>query len=89
MAVNTTDPVVTRAAIEDNRILVTWDRDFNQQRYMGSRYAELSRLSMSGPEMEGAARIEAVFDIVEFALRRAAGAPVTIRVGSSKVQIHV
>jgi hypothetical protein len=89
MAVDTTDPVVARAAMEDDRVLVSWDRDFNQQRYMGPRYAQLSRLSMSMPEMEGAIRLGAVFDIVEFALRRAAGAPITIRVGSHRVQIHV
>lgn len=89
MAVDTADPVVARAAIEDNRILVTWDRDFNQQRFMSPRFAELSRLSMSGPEMAGAARLEAVFDVVAFALGRAAAAPITIRVGPSRVQIHM
>lgn len=89
MAIDTTDPIVAYAAIEDSRILVSWDRDFNQQRFMSPRYAQLSRLSMSGPEMEGAARLAAVFDIVEFALRRAAGAPITIRVGVRKVQINV
>jgi hypothetical protein len=89
MAINTADPVVARAAIEDGRILVSWDRDFNQQRYMSPRYAELSRLALSGPEMEGAARLASVFDIVVFALRRAAGAPITIRVGSRKVLLHV
>ena len=30
MAVNTSDPIVARAAIEDKRILVSWDRDFNR-----------------------------------------------------------
>lgn len=89
MAVNTTDPVVAKAAIKDNRILISWDRDFNQQRFMAPRFAGLSRLSMSGPEMEGAVRLEAVFDIVSFALRRANGLPVTIRVGAGKVQIHM
>lgn len=89
MAVNTTDPVVAKAAIEDGRILISWDRDFNQQRFMGPRFAGLSRLSMSGPEMQGAARLEAVFDIISFALHRAAGFPVTIRIGVGRVLIHV
>jgi Domain of unknown function (DUF5615) len=89
MAVNTTDPVVAQAAIRDRRILVTWDRDFNQQRFMSPRFAELSRLSMSGPEMEGAARLEQVFDVVAFAICRAADAPITIRVGVGKVQLHI
>jgi len=89
MAVNTTDPVVAKAAIEDGRILISWDRDFNQQRFMGPRFAGLSRLSMSGPEMEGAARLEAVFDVVCFAFNRAAGLPVTVRVGVGRVLIYV
>ena len=89
MAIDTTDPVVARAAIEDRRVLVSWDKDFTKQRFMTPRFAGLSRLSMSGPEMEGAARLEAVFDIVSFALQRAAGTPVTIRVGVGKVQLHV
>ncbi|MFZ1471141.1 MAG: DUF5615 family PIN-like protein [Paracoccaceae bacterium] len=89
MAVDTTDPVVARAAIEGNRVLVSWDRDFNQQRFHSPRFAGLSRLSMSGPEMEGAVRHEAVFDVIMFALNRAVGAPITIRVGVGKIQIHV
>lgn len=89
MAVDTTDPIVAKAAIEDGRILISWDRDFNQQRFMAARFAGLSRLSMSGPEMEGAVRLDAVFDIVVFALQRANGMPVTIRVGVGKVQLHV
>lgn len=89
MAIRTTDPVVAEAAIRDDRILVSWDRDFNQQRFMSPRFAGLSRLSMSGPEMQGAARLEGVIDVVEFALKRARGAPITIRVGVGKVQIHV
>jgi len=89
MAIDAPDPVVAQAAMQDNRMLISWDRDFNQQRFMAPRYVGLSRLSMSGPEMGGAARIEAIFDVVEFALRRAAGAPITIRVGVNKVQIHV
>lgn len=89
MAVDATDPVVARAAIEDSRVLVSWDRDFNQQRFMSPRFAGLSRLSMSGPEMDGASRLEAVFDVVSFALARANGAPITVRVGVAKIQIHV
>jgi hypothetical protein len=89
MAANATDPVVAQAAIQDSRILVSWDRDFNQQRFMSPRFVGLSRLSMSGPEMDGAARVHTVFDIISFALSRAAGLPITIRIGVGKVQIHV
>lgn len=88
MAVDATDPIVATAAMVDNRILVSWDRDFNQQRFKAPRYAPLSRLMMSGPEPEGAARLEEVFDIVSFALLRGAGQPVAVHVGKSKVQIQ-
>lgn len=89
MAVDAPDPVVAKAAMEDERVLVSWDRDFNQQIFKSPRFARLSRLSMSVPETEGPARLGEVFDIIAFALRRAAGKPVTIRVGKGKVQIEV
>jgi hypothetical protein len=89
MAVDTTDPIVARAAIEGDRILVSWDRDFNQQRFMAPRFAELNRLSMSGPEMDGAARLEQIFDLVSDSIRRPRRGAITIRVGVGKVQIHV
>lgn len=89
MAINTSDPVVAKAAMESDRVLISWDRDFNQQRFLAPRFIGLSRLMMSGPEMEGAARLESVFDIVSYALRRADRSPVTIRVGVGKIQIHV
>jgi Domain of unknown function (DUF5615) len=87
--INSPDPIVATYAIEAQRILVSWDRDFNQQKFQSPRYEKLSRLSMSGPEMNGAERLDAVFDIVKFAINRASGAPITIRVGSNKIQIHV
>jgi hypothetical protein len=89
MPADSPDPVVARAAIEDARILISWDRDFNAQRLASPRFAELSRIMMSGPEPEGADRITSVFDVVEFALRRNPGVPIIIRIGVGKVQIHV
>ena len=88
MPANTTDPVLARAAIADNRILISWDRDFNAQRLAAPRFAALSRIMMSGPEPQGAARLEAVFDAVDFALRRADGNPIIIRIGTALIQMH-
>jgi hypothetical protein len=88
MATDAPDPVVARAAIEDNRILISWDRDFNQQRFKSPRFEGLSRLSMSGPEMEGASRLKSVFDIVEFSLRRAGDKSAIIKVGVGRVLLH-
>lgn len=42
------DPVVGMTALQDKRILVTWDRDFNAQRFRQDRFAELSRVSLCG-----------------------------------------
>ena len=89
MPADSADPVVAKAAIEDQRILISWDRDFNAQRLASPRYAALSRIMMSGPEHEGAARLETVFDFVEFALRRLPNEPKIIRIGIGRVQIHV
>lgn len=89
MPANSPDPVVAKAAIQDNRILISWDRDFNAQRLASPRFAALTRIMMSGPEPEGAARITGVFDVVKFALLRNPGTPIIIRIGVGKVQIHV
>lgn len=88
MAVDTKDPIVAKAAIEDSRILISWDRDFNQQRFKGPRFEKLSRLSMSGPEMTGAIRLEQVFDLIVFALERNKGQPTIIHLGINKIQIQ-
>jgi hypothetical protein len=42
------DPVVGMTALQDKRILVSWDRDFNAQRFRQDRFAELSRISLCG-----------------------------------------
>lgn len=88
MPMDTPDPVVATAAIEAGRILLSWDRDFNHQRFMQERFAALSRIGFSCPEPEGAARLAEVIDVVEFAVARAKGHPVRIRVARDKVQIQ-
>jgi Domain of unknown function (DUF5615) len=45
---NSPDPVVGMTALQANRILVTWDKDFNGQRFRQERFAELSRISLCG-----------------------------------------
>lgn len=89
MPANSPDPVVAMAAIQDNRILISWDRDFNAQRLAAPRFAALTRIMMSGPEPQGATRITGVFDVVKFALLRSPEIPMIIRIGVGKVQIHV
>ena len=41
MEPNTPDPIVARAAIEAERVLISWDKDFNHQRFMQPRFADL------------------------------------------------
>ena len=68
------DPVVGMTALQGDRILVTWDRDFNAQRFRQDRFAELSRISLSGA---GPALLTAVKEhiaVLEFQMpRRPAG----------------
>lgn len=42
------DPVVGMTALQAQRILVTWDKDFNSQRFRQPRFARLNVLSLSG-----------------------------------------
>ena len=87
MAANAPDPVVAEAAIQSSRILLSWDRDFNHQRFMKPRFQRLSRIGFSCSEPEGAARLEAVIDLIEFALYRHGDLPIRIRIGRDKVQV--
>lgn len=52
------DPVVATAAMEAERILISWDKDFNDQRYVQPRFQRLSRIGLSGdgPTLVGAIR---------------------------------
>lgn len=88
MATDATDPVVAMAAIRSGRILLSWDKDFNHQRFQSDRFAELSRVGMSCPEPTGARRILEVEDLIGFAFARANSMPLTIVVGERKILIR-
>ena len=88
MEPNTPDPIVARAAIEAERVLISWDKDFNHQRFMQPRFADLSRIGFSCPEPEGAVRLAEVIDLVEFAIARAESRPVRIKIGRDRILIH-
>ena len=88
MAIDAPDPIVATAAIEAKRILVTWDRDFHQQRFKKPRFSQLSWIGFSCPEPEGAVRLRALLDLIEFAIARAGSAPVEIRVGRDKLFVR-
>ena len=88
MPADAKDPVVATAAMNASRTLITWDKDFNQQRFMKSRFATLSRIGFSCPEPEGASRLHEVLDLIEFTFARADGAPVKILVGKDKILLR-
>lgn len=87
MAVNSKDPVVAEAAMRDSRILVSWDRDFGQQRFLKDRFAALMRIGFSCPEPDGAARLTEVFDLIEYAFRRD-NVPAEIKIAAGKLLIR-
>lgn len=88
MAADAKDPVVAMAAIKSDRILISWDKDFNHQRFLAPRFANLSRIGMSCFEPDGAGRIAETIDLVEFAVARANGKPITILIGREKVLVR-
>lgn len=65
------DAAVGMTALQAERILVSWDKDFNNQSFRQPRFAGLSRVSLSG---EGPTLLPAIkehIDVVEFQMPRA------------------
>jgi hypothetical protein len=71
IAHNSPDPVVGMTALQAGRILVTWDRDFNNQAYRQGRFAQLSRVSLSGAGPTLLPSVKEHIDILEFQLPQA------------------
>ena len=88
MAADAKDPVVAVAAIESRRVLISWDKDFNHQRFQQPRFAALSRIGMNCPEPDGAARMAQLIDVVEFTYARANGSAIQIRISRDKYQVR-
>jgi len=60
------DPVVATTAMEAGRILVTQDKDFNNQRFMKERFSRLSRISLVGPAHTLLPAMKEHIDLLEF-----------------------
>lgn len=88
MAADAKDPVVAVAAIESGRVLISWDKDFNHQRFQQPRFAALSRIGMSCPEPDGVTRMAQLIDVIEFTYTRANGSPILIRIARDKYQVR-
>lgn len=82
------DPIVATYAISERRILVSWDRDFGQQRFMAPRFRDLSRIGFSVPEPLAVDRFLEVSDLVDFLLRRHKQIPPEIKISSDKVTVR-
>lgn len=88
MPIDTKDPIIAEAAMQSGSILISWDKDFNHQRFLKSRYQDLNRIGFSCAEPDGAERLTEVIDLVEFAFGRAEGTPVALKIGGNKVLIR-
>lgn len=83
------DPIVATAAINDGRILVSWDRDFNHQRFQRDRFRALQRIGFSCPEPDGERRLSAVIERVEFeASQSSPERPLLMKIASDKILIR-
>ena len=71
------DPLVATTAMEAGRVLITQDKDFNNQRFMKERFARLSRVSLVGPSHTLLDAMKQHIDLIEFQWDRgkAQGAP--------------
>jgi predicted nuclease of predicted toxin-antitoxin system len=88
------DPLVAAAAMAEERILVSHDKDFKRVARLISdgvraRFAALSRLHLSCNEVTSARRIESFLDIIEaeFACVEAEGRPMVFDLGNNIARI--
>jgi predicted nuclease of predicted toxin-antitoxin system len=89
MADNTPDAIVAGAAIRSERILISWDKDFNAQRFKTPRFAPLQRIAFACEEQLGVPRLETLIDRLEYeCVRSSSDDPILIRIGPDKFTIH-
>jgi hypothetical protein len=60
------DPLVAMTALVEKRILITQDKDFNSQRFQQDRFAELSRISLSGSAVTLLPALREHIHLIEF-----------------------
>lgn len=89
MPADSPDPVVAAAAINDGRILVSWDRDFNHQRFQKDRFRALQRIGFSCPEPNGVARLTTLIERVEFeASQSSPEHPLLMKISADRILIR-
>lgn len=89
MPVETPDPVVAETAIESVRVLVTWDKGFNAQRFQAPRFAALHRVAFACEYPLATTRLEALIDRIEGEWAQANEAtPLLLRIGRDRIMIR-
>lgn len=89
IAADAPDPIVAETALQASRVLISWDRDFNHQRFKKPRFASLHRIAFCCPEPEGAARLKAVIDRVEYEFSKASEErPLLFKIAREKIEIR-
>lgn len=64
------DPIVGMTALTADCILISWDKDFNSQRFRQPRFASLSRLALSGNGPSLSAAVKEHIEVLEFQFQR-------------------
>jgi hypothetical protein len=83
------DDEVALIAIREGRILVSWDRDFNHQRFQKPKYATLHRVAFACPEPRGAERLNRIHDrLCDEWARTVPDQPMLFRIALDKIQIR-
>jgi hypothetical protein len=88
---NSPDPLVATTALEAGRILITQDRDFNSQRFQQARFANLSRVGLSGPGQTLLAAMKEHIDLIEFQwarLQQAGAARMVVQIQVGKISFR-
>jgi hypothetical protein len=90
MPVNSADPIVATAAMRDNRILVSQDKDFGHQRFMAPRFASLNRLALvgAGPTLSSAVKQYMHLIELHWSHKSRKGARLTIHVKADEVRFR-
>lgn len=94
LAQDAPDPLVAKAAMAEERVLVSHDRDMRRVERLISegfraRYPALSRMHLSCPEVASAERVESFIEVIEaeFACLLGRGLPMLLEIGERRARL--
>lgn len=70
IAVDSADPIVGMTALKAERILISWDKDFNSQKFQQDRFARLSRIALSGDGPTLLPALKEHIELIEFQMTK-------------------